>query len=260
MDWDPTVYLTFGDERGRPFVDLINQIRPAEPPAKVVDLGCGPGNLTALLARRWPGADVCGTDNSAEMIARARADVPEIHFEEADVRDFVPDSDLDVLVSNAVLQWVPGHRELLAGWAKAMRPGSWLAFQVPGNFDSPGHLALRELAADARWADALGGVLRRPVDDPIGYAELLTGAGAAVDTWETTYLHRLAGGARHPVLTWQSGTALRPVRAALPAADYAEFTDRLEAELAIRYPVRDGIVWYPFRRIFVVARPHLAGQ
>lgn len=258
MRWDPSAYLTFGGERGRPFVDLINQIQPLEPPAKVVDLGCGPGNLTALLGARWPAADVRGSDNSADMIAKARADVAGVRFDEADARDFVPESDLDVLVSNALLQWIPSHRELLASWASAMKPGSWLAFQVPGNFDSPGHLALRDVATDPRWVDATEGILRRPVEDPSGYTALLTGLGAAVEAWETTYLHRLGTGAdgRHPVLTWMSGTALRPVRAALSDADYTEFTLRLESRLADLYPITDGAVWFPFRRIFVVARPH----
>jgi trans-aconitate 2-methyltransferase len=260
LTWDPATYLRFGDERGRPFLDLVAQIG-ADAPEQVVDLGCGPGNLTALLTRRWPSAKVLGTDNSTEMIARAKADfdVSGVTFEVADVVNYLPSADVDVLVSNAVLQWVPSHRDLLVRWARAMAPGSWLAFQVPGNFDAPGHVALREVAdSDPAWADRLGGILRRPVDDPSDYAQLLEGTGASVDAWETTYSHRLVvePGGPHPVLAWQAGTALRPVRGALSDSEYADFSARLGRRLEALYPVRDGVVRYPFRRVFVVARPH----
>lgn len=147
--------------------------------------------------------------------------------------------------------------ELLTRWAAGLPAGAWLAFQVPGNFDAPSHRALRAVAGHDRWRDTLAPLLREaPVDDPVDYAALLVGAGCAVDAWETTYVHLLpaAAGADHPVLTWMEGTALRPVRAALTAAGWAEFRAELGVRLAQDYPVRQGQVYFPFRRIFAVAR------
>ncbi|MSZ77590.1 MAG: methyltransferase domain-containing protein, partial [Actinobacteria bacterium] len=137
--WDPERYLTYADERGRPFVELLARVG-ADDPRRVVDLGCGPGNLTALLARRWPGASVTGLDSSPEMIEAARRDEPQVDFEVVDLRDWVGDAavaPVDVLVSNATLQWVPGHLDLLPALVARVRPGGWLAFQVPGNFGEP---------------------------------------------------------------------------------------------------------------------------
>jgi trans-aconitate 2-methyltransferase len=258
--WDPATYLRFDDERSRPFADLLARVG-ARRPRTVVDLGCGPGTLTATLAERWPGATVRGLDSSPEMIERAATLGAPVDFAVADVRDWRPGPDVDVVVANAVLQWVPGHEELLPGWVAALPAGAWLAFQVPGNFDAPSHRALRAVAAEPAWRglppDATG---PREVPDAAAYARLLTGAGCAVDAWETTYLHLLpaGGGDGHPVLRWMEGTALRPVRAALgDGADWTAFRTALDGRLAAAYPVTGDLVYFPFRRIFVVA--HLAG-
>lgn len=254
--WDPTTYLRYGDERSRPFHDLLARVA-ADRPRAVVDLGCGPGQLTATLARRWPASRVVGLDSSAEMIGRATALAAPVSFAVADVRDWHPDPDVDVVVANAVLQWVPGHQELLTRWAGQLSAGAWLAVQVPGNFDAPSHRALREVAGRPGWRADLAPLLREaPVDDPADYARRLTGAGCAVDAWETTYVHLLPAraDADHPVLAWMEGTALRPVRAVLDTARWADFRAELGACLAQAYPVRQGQVYFPFRRVFVVAR------
>ncbi|MBQ1047898.1 trans-aconitate 2-methyltransferase [Micromonospora sp. C51] len=254
--WDPTAYLRYGDERSRPFHDLLARV-DADHPRRVVDLGCGPGTLTAVLAARWPDSRVVGLDSSPEMIARATAlDVP-VSFQVADVRDWRPDPDTDVVLSNAVLQWVPGHRDLLVRWATALPAGAWLAVQVPGNFDAPSHRALREVAGHPPWRAALTPLLREtPVADPVDYTASLVAAGCTVDAWETTYVHLLAAGPDpdHPVLTWLEGTALRPVRAALDPAGWSAFRAALAVRLSEAYPVRHGQVYFPFRRIFLVAR------
>jgi trans-aconitate 2-methyltransferase len=253
--WDPGLYLRYGDERGRPFGDLLARVGATKPQV-VVDLGCGPGNLTGLLSQRWPDARVLGIDSSPEMVARARSLAAGVDFAVSDVRDWSPDPDVDVVVSNAVLQWVPGHEELLLRWARQLSAGAWLAMQVPGNFNAPSHRALRAVAAEPRWQAGLAeAVAPRTVLDPAGYARLLTGAGCEVDAWETTYLHLLpVEGATHPVLTWMEGTALRPVREVLPDGGWAEFRELLGARLADAYPVSGDVVYLPFRRIFVVAR------
>jgi len=253
--WDPAVYHRFGNERSRPFFDLAGRIG-AEKPRSVVDLGCGPGELTATLAARWPEARVTGLDSSPEMIAKARSLDTTVEFAVADLREWQPGPETDVVITNAALQWVEGHEALIARWARALPSGAWFAMQVPGNFDAPSHRALRAIARSAPYADTVGEIVREaPVDDPTGYAALLTAAGAAVDAWETTYVHLLpeVAGADHPVLRWMEGTALRPVRAALDDAAWHDFRAALGARLAAEYPARNGFVAFPFRRIFAVA-------
>lgn len=249
-NWDPTLYLTFDDHRSRPFHDLIARIG-AERPRRVVDMGCGPGHLTGLLTARWPDAAITAFDSSAEMVAAARK--RGIDAERADVVDWTPPADADVVIANAVLQWVPPHRELLPRWIAALPPGAWFAMQVPGNFCAPSHTLLRELAEEPRWSSRLTLRDAMTVGEPSEYAELLSRSGAQVDVWETTYLQRLTGD--NPVLTWISGTALRPVRDALDDVAYQAFTAELAPRLRAAYPTAsDGCTWFPFRRIFAVAR------
>jgi trans-aconitate 2-methyltransferase len=253
--WDPAQYQHFGDERSRPFFDLLARVG-AQAPDTVVDLGCGPGTLTVALTRRWPGAVVRGIDNSAEMIEAAQA-LPDgvgqrLSFVQGDVRDWKPDGGVDVIVSNAVLQWVPDHLAVLARWAGFLQAGGWLAFQIPGNYDQPSHVALRELASGGRWHSLLAGVqLNRQAADPAQYLDLLTRAGFEVDAWETTYLHVLHG--EDPVLDWYKGTGLRPVLAALRPEQAAEFLDEYRARMSEAYPAASYGTVFPFRRVFVVA-------
>jgi trans-aconitate 2-methyltransferase len=243
--WDPDLYLDFDDLRSRPFADLLARVG-ARAPRHVVDAGCGPGHLTTILAARWPAARVTAFDSSPEMVAAARS--RGVEARRADVATWEPDDDVDVIVTNAVLQWVPGHRDLLRRWVGSLPDGGWLAMQVPGNFTAPSH----ELARDV--AERFGVPLRdaATVAEPADYADDLAGAGAsAVDVWETTYLQRLTG--EDPVLHWISGTALRPVRDALSDADYAAYTAELAPRLREAYPRRDdGSTWFPFRRVFAV--------
>jgi trans-aconitate 2-methyltransferase len=249
--WDPERYLVYADERGRPYLDLLARVG-AEAPGTVVDLGCGPGNLTALLARRWPGADVLGLDSSPEMVERARdADLGGVRFEQGDLRTWQPAERVDVLLSNATYQWVPDHLELLPHLVGQVAPGGWFAFQVPGNHDEPSHVLLRELAADPRFASFTAGVTRPHSHDPAVYAETLLDLGLQVDAWETTYLHLLTG--EDPVFTWISGTGARPVLQALPDDLREQFVTEYKALLREAYPPgRHGTV-LPFRRIFAVA-------
>lgn len=255
-EWDPERYLTYADERGRPFVDLIQRI-PAAAPRTVVDLGCGPGNLTAILAERWSAAQVSGLDSSEPMIARARADHPQIDFVVQDLRDHLATSTtpVDVLVSNATLQWIPEHLELMPALVRNVRPGGHLAFQVPGNFDEPSHTIRTELAADPRFAEHVAGVAVPDSHDAATYLSALAALGCTVDAWETTYLHVLQG--EDPVFTWVSGTGARPTLQALPPGLREEFEADYKARLRDAYPPTAHGVVLPFRRIFVVARREL---
>jgi trans-aconitate 2-methyltransferase len=250
--WDPDRYLTYADERGRPFVELLARVGAADPDT-VVDLGCGPGNLTALLVERWPGAHVVGLDSSAEMIEKARTTTPAVDFHVADLRGWATGADqVDVIVSNATLQWVPGHLELLPDLVARVNPGGWLAFQVPGNFDEPSHTIRAELAAQAPYVEHTAEVAGPGSHDPAVYLHALQGLGCDVDAWETTYFHVLEG--EDPVFTWVSGTGARPTLQALPADLRARFEEEFKRRLRAAYPDRDGRAVLPFRRIFVVGR------
>ena len=255
--WDPQTYLTYADERTRPARDLLAAIDLADPD-RVVDLGCGTGTSTRLLAARWPEAEVLGADSSPEMIAAARDSQDGLRYEVLDAATWQPAAPLDVVFSNAMLQWLPGHLDLLPRWLAALTSGGRLAFQVPANFDAPHHVLLREFCASPAWRDRLGGISERheAVHTPREYADALAAAGARPDVWETTYLHRLSG--PDAVLTWTSGTALRPVLKALDGDDEAReaFLAEYGAALRAAYPPGPGgVTTFPFRRIFAIAAP-----
>ena len=264
--WDPAQYLRHAGHRARPFADLLARVPdlpagPASTPPRVADLGCGPGNVTTLLAGRWPTARVTGYDNSAEMLARAEEHAGptpgggRLDFAHADARTWTPAEPHDLIISNATLQWVPGHVERFADWIAALRPGGTFAFQVPGNFDAPSHRLMRDLAGSPRWEDRLAGTLRHDdaVLTPGAYLERLTGLGCTADVWETTYLHLLTGD--DPVLDWVKGTGLRPVLTALdddPEARDA-FVEEYRTALREAYPPGPHGTPFPFRRVFAVA-------
>jgi trans-aconitate 2-methyltransferase len=258
--WDPRQYSAFASDRSRPFHDLVAQVG-APAPRRVIDLGCGPGTLTATLAERWPDAEVVGIDSSSSMLDEAAAlsaEHPNLRFERGDIADWRPDQRDDVVVTNAALQWVPAHVALLPTWLSALPTGAWFAMQVPGNFDSPSHALMRSIAASAPYAAALDGVLRAdPVLDAPGYLELFLDAGFEATAWETTYAQLLPGD--DPVLEWTRGTGLRPALQALDAVDATgALTSSYEREYAAAlrqaYPAGAHGTVFPFRRVFAVGR------
>ena len=251
MAWSPAEYLRFRDHRTRPAVDLLARV-PQSNPRDVVDLGCGPGNSTRLLADRWPGASVVGVDNSPEMLRRARADHPDLRFSEADVANWAPGKPVDVLFSNALLQWIPDHLTLLPRLMAHVGRGS-LAIQVPNNFDRPahteGHRIVREMFPD------LDGLLPdRPVFSGDDYHDALSAEDVHVDVWQTEYLHTLHG--EDPVVEWTSSTFLRPLLDVLStnAERRRSFLDAYADSMRSAYPRRqDGLTFFPFPRVFAVA-------
>lgn len=255
--WNPSTYLQFADERSRPFIDLLARVS-ADDPQHVVDLGCGPGQLTAGLVDRWPRADVLGVDSSVDMIDRAREHHrPRLRFALADLRTWQPETALDVVISNATLQWVPDHRALLPALVRWLHPGGWLAFAVPGNFAEPSHALLRELAAEPPYAEATAGVRFPSSHDPEDYLADLEDLGCTVDAWESTYLHVLPG--PDPVFRWISGTGARPVLQALSVEQRARFVPEYQRRLRAAHPPLSGEgetarTVLRFRRVFVVAR------
>jgi trans-aconitate 2-methyltransferase len=253
MQWDPTQYLTYGDHRLRPFVELMNRVL-AKNPANIVDLGCGPGNATALLSERWPEASVVGVDNSEEMIADAKArEIPgRLRFALGDAYSVSSASQIDVLISNATFQWVPGHLQEFPRYVEMLAPDGWFAFQVPGMRLSPSHSLIYDLAGSPRWVDQLGPFIRQnEIESTEQYIETLTSRGCDVDAWETTYFQLLEGD--DAVLEWTKGSSLRPFTSALSEADGAEFVAIVKEGLAKAYPQGSAGTIYPFRRVFVVA-------
>ncbi|MGK5641919.1 trans-aconitate 2-methyltransferase [Streptomyces sp. URMC 126] len=262
--WDPRQYLRHSGPRIRPFHDLLARVPdlPGPGPARIVDLGCGPGNATALLADRWPDALITGLDNSPEMLRAAAAHAGptsgggRISFAAADAARWTPDGPLDLIVANALLQWVPDHPASFPAWTEALTPAGVLAFQVPDHQDAPSHTLMRDLCDTPRRRARLADAARGPVHvlDPAAYLARLADLGLTVDAWETTYVHLLPG--PDPVLDWLMGTALRPVLTAL-ADDPAErdaFLTEYAALLREAYPPGPHGTVFPFRRIFAVAR------
>ena len=253
MAWDPKTYLKFGAERTRPAAELLARIE-TDAPSRVADLGCGPGNSTALLAARWPDASLDAIDNSPEMLAEARAANIPANFIEADVSAWQPQSRYDVIYSNATLQWVPDHARLLPRLMEFLSPGGWFAFQVPRNFNEPCHTLIREVANSGPWAAKLKNVrdwwnVREPED----YFDILEPASSHIDIWETRYVQVLDG--EDAVFNWMSGTGLRPFANALEGAEREAFLSNYKARLREHYPLREsGKVLYPFQRLFAVAR------
>jgi len=224
----------------------------------VVDLGCGPGNVTAELAARWPNARVVGLDNSEAMVESARADFADVEFVEGEIGDWsasVGGGDWDVVYSNAALHWVEGHECLFPELLDQVAPGGWLAVQMPASFRELSHTVARDIAEQPRWSDKLADALpESPVAEPADYHRWLAPGAASLEVWETTYLHELTG--PDPVFQWFRGSWLRPVLARLGSADAASFEAEYCAAVAELYPPDElGQVLMPFRRIFVIATP-----
>ena len=251
--WDPAVYAAFTQPRLRPALDLLARVG-AEAPARVVDLGCGTGNVTRLLAERWPGARVTGVDSSAEMLAAAAAGGGTVRWVEGDMGDWAPEQPVDLLFSNAALHWLDRHDTLFPRLAGMVAPGGWLAVQMPHNHDAASHRVMAEAAEAGPWREVLRPLTGRfPVGEPAQYWRILAPLAASLDIWETEYLHVLDGD--NPVVQWTMGTALRPLLAVLSEDGRAGFLAEYARRIRSAYPPEaDGSTLFPFRRVFMVAR------
>lgn len=251
--WDPRQYLRYSGHRLRPAVDLLNRIDLSNP-QQIVDLGCGTGNVSVLLRDRWPSTSITGVDGSADMLASARDTAPEISWVEADLTEWTPASPPDLIYSNAALHWLDDHEALFPRLMESLAPGGVLAVQMPRNFGAPSHTSMAEAARDGPWRDRLEPLLKPvPVLAPGFYYGLLASHAAAIDVWETEYLHVLEGA--DPVAEWTKGTWLRPLLDALDAPERAGFEAAYRERVRDAYPPRsDGRTLFPFRRLFMVAR------
>lgn len=251
--WNSDQYLKFAAERTRPALDLAARVA-LDAPARVIDLGCGPGNSTAIAARRWPGAALAGLDSSPGMLAAARQEFPHGTWIDGDIATWKADTPCDVVFSNAALQWVPDHRREFPRLLAQVAPGGALAVQMPANADAPPHRLMRELAASAAWR-AFFPVPPREwhVHPPEFYYDILAPHASRLDLWATDYFHVLAG--LDSIIEWYRGTGLRPWLDALPDdATREQFLGAYRARLVPYFPTRaDGRVLFPFRRLFLVA-------
>jgi trans-aconitate 2-methyltransferase len=253
--WDPAVYERYKAYRDRPALDLLLRLPADLEPAEVWDLGCGTGEHAALLARRHPDARVHGLDSSPEMLAEARARNAAVDWRLGDIAGFTPDAPVDLIFTNAALQWLPGHAALIPRLAGLLAPGGVFACQIPIAFESLHHQVLREVAEAGPWA-ALTRTARviQPTSSMADYHRWLAVACDDVDVWNTTYLHALEG--PDPVIDWMGGTALRPYLDVLADAALRQaFLDALKARMAAAFPPEpDGVTLFPFARLFMVAR------
>jgi trans-aconitate 2-methyltransferase len=261
MAWNPTQYLKFADDRRRPAIDLIARIS-LDAPRTIVDLGCGAGNVTRLIAERWPGARVIGIDSSPSMLATARAASagdPRFEWIEGDIASWSAHAgdSADLVFSNAALHWIDDHATLVPRLLQAVAPRGVLAVQMPDNFDAPCHVTLFETARSPRFRDRLADRVRAtPVASAAAYHEWLSPAASRLDIWTTEYLHILkqAADGEHPVVAWMSSTAMTPFTAALDGDELRAFVADYRARVAPQYPLReDASVLFAFRRRFIVA-------
>jgi trans-aconitate 2-methyltransferase len=252
-DWNADLYLRFEDERTRPSIDLIQRVR-FDAPSRCIDLGCGPGNSTELLAARFPAARTEGLDSSPDMIDKARKRLPGLEFLLADLESWSPAQPYDVIFANAVLQWIPDHAGLFTRLARSLAPGGVLAVQMPNNVSEPSHVSMAEVAADGPWAELLAnaGSAKAPIGSFSDYRRWLADAGCDTDIWQTTYVHGLSG--HQAIVDWFMSTGLKPYIDPLPEAERVLFLEKYRAKIAQAYSTEsDGRVLLRFPRLFIVA-------
>jgi trans-aconitate 2-methyltransferase len=253
VNWSAKQYVAFEDERTRPVRDLVGAL-PVTDAKLVLDLGCGPGNSTEVLAARYTDARVVGIDSSEDMIVAARKRMPKASFSVQDVRDWSGEGGYDVILANALFQWVPNHETLFPKLMEQLRRGGALAIQMPDNLEERAHRLMRDTAINGPWAAKLAAATesRTTLADAAWYTELLKPISARVDLWRTTYYHVLGGAAA--IVEWFKGSGLRPFLDPLTGAEREAYLERYTASIAKAYPaLADGSVLLPFPRLFMIA-------
>lgn len=249
-DWSAKQYLKFEDERTRPSRDLVNAI-PLDKAVKIVDIGCGPGNSTEVLAKRWPDAQLSGFDSSPAMIEKAKLQLPAAHFEVANIYEWLPDSDTDIVFSNAVFQWLPDHLKEMQRLFAVLKKGAVFAFQMPDNLGEPSHVAMQEVAQDPRWRARIGNVAREKLPDISVYYDAFAKNSHSIDIWHTVYNHVMTG--HEAIVEWFKSTALRPFLAPLSEDEQADYISLYFEKLINIYPLQcNGKVLLHFPRLFMV--------
>jgi trans-aconitate 2-methyltransferase len=252
MPWSASQYVKFEDERTRPARDLLDQV-PLQTAEKVVDLGCGPGNSTALLVERFGQAAVSGLDSDEDMLAAARKRLPDTLFSKADLVIWRPETPQDLMFANAVFQWMPNHLDILDELMDGLAPGGVLAVQMPDNLDEPSHVMMEESAHAGPWRDCFATSVRRaPLPAPSVYYERLKRKSLRVDIWHTIYNHPMADA--EAIVEWVKATGLRSYTDRVPAEHRTDFLADYTARIAQAYPaMADGGVLFRFPRLFMIA-------
>ncbi len=254
MKWDSRQYLQYANERTQPAVDLVKRI-PLEAPASALDVGCGPGNSTAIVKAQFPDACVLGIDNSEDMLAKARAQYgSEIEFQHCDITTGLSKVRLgfDIVFSNACLQWVPDHRRILPTLYGLLNPGGVLAVQIPKNGDSPLYKAMDEVVAEAKWNFNAAEVAYNKSLSSEEYFDILSSLTDDFTMWESVYYHRMKSHAA--LVDWIKGTKLRPYLNLLDEGCQKELENEIVQRVIPLYPVQgNGEVIYRFRRLFFMA-------
>jgi trans-aconitate 2-methyltransferase len=251
--WDANLYLQFANERSQPAIDLIARIKLPNP-KRIIDLGCGPGNSTALLRQRWPEADITGLDNSPEMIAAASKAYPGEKWVLADIAPWTADVAYDLVFSNAALQWLPEHAALFPQLIAQVAPAGALAVQIPAHYESPFHRILLEVANAEKWRQRMPAARRALTKEAASvYYNLLQPLASHLELWETEYCHILEG--PQDIVAWFRGTGMRPFLEALDSAQEKQEFERMVLEGCTRaYPrQKDSRILFPFRRLFILA-------
>lgn len=247
-DWNPSLYLKYGAERTRPAAELLARIAH-HPAAQVVDLGCGPGNSTALLREAWPEATIIGVDNSPAMLEEASQKLPDCRFVNADIAAYRPERPADVIYANASLQWLTDHQRLFPHLLSNVAENGVLAVQMPVNWQEPSHTLMRQVAEEL-GQPARG---RQPLPEEQAYYDILTACSCEVDIWRTTYYHPLAS--HQAIIEWLQSTGLRPYLQPLAEPQRQAFLERYLQRLQEHYPLQcNGKVLLRFPRLFIVAR------
>ncbi|MDR3552722.1 MAG: methyltransferase domain-containing protein [Clostridia bacterium] len=252
-DWDSSKYLKFGNERTQPAIDLVNRIH-LEKPEKILDIGCGPGNSSEVLAQRYPDADILGIDNSPAMIEAARVQYPDIRFMQCDAnRNLrILDRDFDIVFSNACIQWIPGHDTLLKNMMYLLKPGGVIAIQTPMNYQEPIHQIIKEISTSHKWSCKFENPRIFYNLTQSEYYDLLSNIASDFCMWQITYFHRMKS--HSDIMEWYRATGLRPYLNVLSETDRSNFEKDIYDELIVAYPKQNnGEIIFRFPRFFFTA-------
>ncbi len=251
--WDPNHYLSFDADRLRPALDLISKVEIGAP-RNIVDLGCGPGNVTTILSDRWPDAKVSGVDNSQEMLDKAGVANPGISWVHADLNNWVAEEKVDLLFSNAALHWLDNHKELFPKLLENIAPGGTIAVQMPRNWQASSHSSINEVIVEGPWKELLEPeIVLEPSHKPDVYYNLLAPVTENIMIWETEYIQVLQG--ENPVAEFVKGSWLQRFLQLLEEPFRTEFEMSYSEKILNAYPKQaDGKTLFPFKRLFIVAQ------